>query len=319
MPKVAPKIATKSSTTMDFQTRLLSPSYLFTGFLSEDSGESSSRSSGSDGRGDGSDGQRSSEGSGSEASSQVLRPSRMVHWRIRFDQMDCRPTIYHPVRHPNTIAYPKKLFESAQTIATHSHLRWPDLSREWIRRQQARIARVDWESRLPCVLGPRKLRLSLFTRKQQKLLNKAREMEGVPDLSALLKGKLQVLSAKKSTSVVPSETNGPGDAGTSQENVPSLVDEDVDVELSAPSPKKKMGKTAKAKKHAAEKQQSTSLEENVSLGEAPKGSKKKKKKEEKKRSQEDSTGDKNRASAKDREDTAEDHAEIGSIEVMSEE
>ena len=178
---------------------------------------------------------------------------------------------------------------------------------------------VDWESRLPCVLGPRKLRLSLFTRKQQKLLNKAREMEGVPDLSALLKGKLQVLSAKKSTSVVPSETNGPGDAGTSQENVLSLVDEDVDVELSAPSPKNKMGKTAKAKKHAAEKQQSTSLEENVSLGEAPKGSKKKKKKEEKKRSREDSTGDKNRASAKDREDTAEDHAEIGSIEVMSEE
>ncbi|KAH0862118.1 hypothetical protein HID58_079329, partial [Brassica napus] len=58
------------------------------------------------------------------------------------------------VRHPNTIAYPEKFFESVQAIATHSHLRWPDLSREWIRRQQARIARVDWESRLPCVLGP---------------------------------------------------------------------------------------------------------------------------------------------------------------------
>ncbi|KAF2618179.1 hypothetical protein F2Q68_00039100 [Brassica cretica] len=110
-------------------------------------------------------------------------------------------------------------------------------------------------------------------------------------------------------------TTGPGDAGTSQENVPSLVDEDVDVELSAPSPKKKAGKTA----NAAEKQQSASLEEIVSLDEAPKGSKKKKKKEEKKRSREDSTGDQNRASAKDREDTAEDHAEIGSIEAMSEE
>lgn len=45
------------------------------------------------------------------------------------------------VRHPNTIAYPEKFFETAQLIATHSHLRWPDLSREWIRRQQARIAR----------------------------------------------------------------------------------------------------------------------------------------------------------------------------------
>lgn len=44
-------------------------------------------------------------------------------------------------RHPCTIAYPEKFFESAQRIATHSHLRWPDLSREWIRRRQARIAR----------------------------------------------------------------------------------------------------------------------------------------------------------------------------------
>ncbi|KAF3527560.1 hypothetical protein DY000_02041325 [Brassica cretica] len=57
-------------------------------------------------------------------------------------------------RHPNTIAYPEKFFESAQAIAAHSHLRWPVLSREWIRRLQARIAKVDWESRLPCVLGP---------------------------------------------------------------------------------------------------------------------------------------------------------------------
>ncbi|KAF3511316.1 hypothetical protein F2Q69_00006154 [Brassica cretica] len=61
---------------------------------------------------------------------------------------------------------PEKFFESAQAIVAHSHLRWPDLSREWIRRQQARIARVDWESRLPCVLGSRKSRLPLFTRKQ---------------------------------------------------------------------------------------------------------------------------------------------------------
>ena len=64
---------------------------------------------------------------------------------------------------------------------------------------------VDWESRVPCVLGPRKSRLSLFTRKQQKLLNKAREMEGIPDLSDLLKGKLQMLSSSKSSSAGASE------------------------------------------------------------------------------------------------------------------
>ncbi|KAF2562747.1 hypothetical protein F2Q70_00017187 [Brassica cretica] len=80
-----------------------------------------------------------SERDGSEASSQVLRLLRRVRRRVRFDQIDCRPTIYHPggifeelsplpLRHPNTIAYPEKFFESAQAIATHSHLRWPDLS-----------------------------------------------------------------------------------------------------------------------------------------------------------------------------------------------
>ena len=47
------------------------------------------------------------------------------------------------VRHPNTIAYPEKFFDSAQVNAAHSHLRWPDLSREWIRRQHAWIARGE--------------------------------------------------------------------------------------------------------------------------------------------------------------------------------
>ncbi|KAF2542883.1 hypothetical protein F2Q68_00031318 [Brassica cretica] len=187
-------------------------------------------------------------------------PLRQVCKRVCFDQIDCRPTIYHPVRHPNTIAYPEKFFESAQAIAAHSHLRWPDLSREWIRRQQARIARVrhpntiaypekffesaqaiaahshlrwpdlsrewirrqqariarvDWEARLPCVLGPRKSRIPLFTRKQQRLLDKAREMDGDPDLSALLKGKLQLLT-KKSTKVDPQRPSNSGVDVTSE-------------------------------------------------------------------------------------------------------
>ena len=48
------------------------------------------------------------------------------------------------VRHPNTIAYPEKFFESARAIAAHSHLRWPDLSRELISRQEAQIARGEF-------------------------------------------------------------------------------------------------------------------------------------------------------------------------------
>ena len=212
------------------------------------------------------------------------------------------------VRHPNKIAYPKNFFESAQAIAAHSHVRWPDLSREWIRRQKARIARgelvdlsprsfinnlfapalcfcrlfcfaVDWESRLPVVLGPCKSRLSLFTRKQQKLLNKAREMERVPDLSALLKGKLQMLSTKSSSTGV-------------SDIRPSFVEGDANVEPSAQNPTKKAA--GKAKKRIAKGEQSASLEESVPLEEALSSAdaskvskKKKKKKDGKKRPRED--------------------------------
>ncbi|XP_013607709.1 PREDICTED: uncharacterized protein At3g60930, chloroplastic-like [Brassica oleracea var. oleracea] len=55
-------------------------------------------------------------------------------------------TVDRYFRHPNTIAYPEKFFESVREIAAHSHLRWPDLSREWIRRQEVRIARASTSS-----------------------------------------------------------------------------------------------------------------------------------------------------------------------------
>ncbi|XP_048609333.1 meiosis-specific protein ASY2-like [Brassica napus] len=174
------------------------------------------------------------------------------------------------VRHPNTIAYPEKFFETAQLIATHSHLRWPDLSREWIRRQQARIARVDWESRLPCVLGPRKSRLSLFTREQQKLLNQARKMEGVPDFSALLKGKLQMLSTKSSSAGASEVRPVPADGGVSSEPPAQS------------SPKKKANKA---------KKKSVPLEEAPSSADVSEvaAKKRKKKKESKKRSREEAS------------------------------
>ncbi|KAF2543022.1 hypothetical protein F2Q68_00030558 [Brassica cretica] len=215
-------------------------------------------------------------------------------------------------RHPNTIAYPEKFFESAQAIAAHSHLRWPDLSREWIRRQQARIARVDWELRLPVVLGPRKSRLSLFTRKQQKLLNKAREMEGVLDLSALLKGQLQMLSTKSSS------------AGASDAR-PDLVEGDVNLESLAQSPKRKA--TGKAKKHAVEGEQSGSLEKNAPLEEAPFSAdaskvsrkKKKKKKDGKKRPREDPSIGQHETSAVVGEDDMETPVQTGSTRESPEE
>ncbi|KAG5384119.1 hypothetical protein IGI04_035589 [Brassica rapa subsp. trilocularis] len=212
------------------------------------------------------------EASGSEAPSLVVRPRRRARRRGRIDQsdrlpaprsvpfykVDCRPVIYHP----------GGIFEELPSLPPEA---WPDLSREWIRRQQARIARVDWESRLPCVLGPRKSRLSLFTRKQQKLLNQARKMEGVPDLSAMLKGKLQMLSTKSSS------------AGASEVR-PVPTDGDVNSEPPAQSSPKRKANKAKAKNR------SVPLEEAPSSADVSEvAAKKKKKKESKKRSREETS------------------------------
>lgn len=116
------------------------------------------------------------------------------------------------VTHPNTIAYPERFSEDAQAISTLSRWLWPDLSLEWIRRSQDWTSRgtssvwlsldalslinswrfvlsllaVDSASNLPCLVVSVKKRLSLFTRKQQKLVRKVRKMKRVPDLSALL-------------------------------------------------------------------------------------------------------------------------------------
>ncbi|KAF3518282.1 hypothetical protein DY000_02058629 [Brassica cretica] len=212
-------------------------------------------------------------GSGSEASSQASRSLKRASREIPFDQIDCRPTIYHPGGMfeelgplPSELLRDPRAQSWGNAIAAHSHLRWPDLSREWIRRQEARIARADWESRLPVVLGPRKSRLSLFTRKQQKILDEARKMDGVPDLSALLKGKLQLLSKKSTTADVQGATSS--DAGrASEEGAPGLVDKDVGVEPPASSPKKKK-KSKKARRKATEE---LPLEEIASLDETPEG------------------------------------------------
>ncbi|KAH0903867.1 LOW QUALITY PROTEIN: hypothetical protein HID58_043370 [Brassica napus] len=209
-------------------------------------------------------------GSGSEASSQA---SRSLSREIPFDQIDYRPTIYHPGGIFKELGpLPSKLLRDPRArswgnaIAAHSHLRWPDLSREWIRRQETRIARADWESRLLVVLGPRKSRLSLFTRKQQKLLDEARKMDGVPDLSALLKGKLQLLSKKSIPADVQGSTSS--DAGrASKEEAPGLVDKDVGVEPPASSPKKKK----KSKKPRRKETEELPLEEIASLDETSEG------------------------------------------------
>ncbi|KAH0863400.1 LOW QUALITY PROTEIN: hypothetical protein HID58_080611, partial [Brassica napus] len=159
-------------------------------------------------------------GSGSEASSQASGLSGRSSRKIPFDRIDCRPTIYHP----------GGIFEEIGPLPS-----------ELLRDPQAQ----SWEN-LPVVLGPRKSRLSLFTRKQQKFLDEARKMDGVPDLSALLRGKLQLLSKKSTTSDMRGVTSS--DAGrASSEGTLGLVDKDlgsVDKDVGAEPPASSLKKKA---------------------------------------------------------------------------
>ncbi|KAG2314629.1 hypothetical protein Bca52824_017751 [Brassica carinata] len=97
--------------------------------------------------------------------------------------------------------------------------------------------------RLPLIVGPRKSRLSLFTRKQQKLLKKAREMSGTPDLSALLKGKLQLLK-KSATAGSPTRLNE-ADASPKERSEPLEQAVDADPPAAEPAKKKSQKKSGK--------------------------------------------------------------------------
>ncbi|KAF3518686.1 hypothetical protein DY000_02061071 [Brassica cretica] len=207
--------------------------------------------------------------SGSETSSQVPRPPTTVRRRVSFDQIDFRPTIYHPggifeelpLLPSEALQDPRAEGQSWKNVfgTCSSHKTVTDLRLRYI------AIFVGWIS---AESGYVVNRLEL----QEKLLEKAREMEGVPDLSALLKRKLQLLSKKPSSATAPKTVE------------PISTDEDVNMEPSVPRPKKKTTKKTKAKKTAAEENQSpphdenASLEGNPSSTEASKDSRKKKKK-----------------------------------------
>ncbi|KAF2546092.1 hypothetical protein F2Q70_00021371 [Brassica cretica] len=109
-------------------------------------------------------------------------------------------------------------------------------------------------------------------------------MDGVPDLSALLKGKLQLISKKSTPANVQGSTSSDG-GGASKERAPGLVDEGVGAEPSASNPKKKK-KSRKAKRKATDE---VPLDETASLDETSEGLEARKKKGGRKRPYEGAT------------------------------
>ncbi|XP_013668902.1 meiosis-specific protein ASY2-like [Brassica napus] len=108
------------------------------------------------------------------------------------------------VDHSDSAFYLEEFIANARTVASLAQVSWKDITVERIRRAVDRISKKDWGSDLPPLITSNKWRFSIFTRAEQKVINAAREMKELPDLSVLIKKKLS--GAKKTPSATPSET-----------------------------------------------------------------------------------------------------------------
>ncbi|KAG2306745.1 hypothetical protein Bca52824_026493 [Brassica carinata] len=95
------------------------------------------------------------------------------------------------VGHPNLAAYPEDWLQRSRTIATQRLDHWRNFTYDRIRRSIRQITNQDWISEpVPHINPDRKKRLSIFSPAEQKIVNQARTMRALPDLSILLAGKL---------------------------------------------------------------------------------------------------------------------------------
>ncbi|XP_056850772.1 uncharacterized protein LOC108824827 [Raphanus sativus] len=96
------------------------------------------------------------------------------------------------VDHPTSAAYPEEFIASAREVALLRQDNWNTIIQERIHRSVDRILRRDWDSSIPSVGVPGKRRLSLFTPRVHKLINKARKMRPHPNLSELIRVQLNL-------------------------------------------------------------------------------------------------------------------------------
>ncbi|KAG2287997.1 hypothetical protein Bca4012_031150 [Brassica carinata] len=89
------------------------------------------------------------------------------------------------VDHPDMASYPEDFVSDARVVVSRVQVR-------------------DWRSDLPPLITGNKRRFSIFSSDEKKIINAAREMRELPDLSALIKKKLS--GAKKASSATLSET-----------------------------------------------------------------------------------------------------------------
>ncbi|XP_048599761.1 meiosis-specific protein ASY2-like [Brassica napus] len=98
--------------------------------------------------------------------------------------------------HPTSRYYPEDFLTSAHTVAGLAQEHWGNISLERVYRSIDRISRKDWNSSYPLSANKTKRRISLFTKEEQKRINEARKMRGLPDLSAIMTVELNLPSVE---------------------------------------------------------------------------------------------------------------------------
>ncbi|KAG2247701.1 hypothetical protein Bca52824_087329 [Brassica carinata] len=128
----------------------------------------------------------------------VDHPCRTAHWQHFYFYVKA------DVDHPDTASYPEDFVSDARSVVSRVQVSWKDITIERIRRVLDGILRKDWRSDLLPLITGNKRRFSIFSSAEQKIINAAREMKELQDLSALIKKKLS--EAKKASSATPSGT-----------------------------------------------------------------------------------------------------------------
>ncbi|KAG5375498.1 hypothetical protein IGI04_040094, partial [Brassica rapa subsp. trilocularis] len=109
------------------------------------------------------------------------------------------------IGHPNLATYPEDWRESARIVALQKQDHWEDFTRERIQRSVDRIANQSWISEPhPHINQSTSKRLSLFTRAEQKEINRAKTMKQLPDLSLIVAGKIGAKRGASENRVGPS-------------------------------------------------------------------------------------------------------------------
>ncbi|XP_013607697.1 PREDICTED: uncharacterized protein LOC106314364 [Brassica oleracea var. oleracea] len=136
--------------------------------------------------------------------------------------------------HPTSREYPEEFLANARAIARLAQEHWGNISWERVHRSIDRISRREWDSSYLPSVNKTKRRISLFTGEEQKKINAARKMTGLPYLSAMMAGELGLSHAEP---LVP-----PNELATDDVNLASSDHRESSLGVVAAAPKKKKSK-----------------------------------------------------------------------------